>query len=129
MVEKCRATFSEIERIGKKIREIYRNKLNDQIAFELELIFNEICSNIIRHGYKYLQTGLIEVEINDLENSHVVIIVKDSAPKFNPDMYNKKLGELKDLEEGGMGLYIVKKIAMNLEYKYENNNNIYKIII
>ena len=129
MEEKCKSTFSEVEKIGKKIRETFRNKLNDQIAFELELIFNEICTNIIRHGYKYLQTGLIEVKVKDLEKDHALIIVKDSAPKFNPELYNKKLGEIEDLENGGMGIYIIKKIATDLIYKYENNQNIYEIII
>jgi serine/threonine-protein kinase RsbW len=126
---KCNSTFEEIEKIGTEIRNIYRKKINDQKAFELELIFNEICSNIIRHGYRCYKCGVIEVQLDNLKDDTVEIIIMDSSPKFDPINYKEKLGEFENLEKGGMGLYIIKKIARDLEYKYENNKNIYKIIV
>jgi anti-sigma regulatory factor (Ser/Thr protein kinase) len=101
------------------------NKLSPKNIFELNLILDELITNIISYAYKDDANHIIELEIN-LENDELKIQLIDDGKEFNPlEKEDVKLDE--DLDErkiGGLGIHIVKEKTDEINYKRENNKNI-----
>jgi len=101
------------------------NKLSPKNIFELNLILDELITNIISYAYKDDANHIIELEIN-LENDELKIQLIDDGKEFNPlEKEDVKLDE--DLDErkiGGLGIHIVKEKSDQIDYKRESNKNI-----
>lgn len=105
------------------------NALNDEVLFEINVIADELVSNIIRHGYADTFDHFIEVNLH-LFNEKIEIEIIDDGKEFNPlehkneNLYNK----LEDLKIGGLGIDIVKHYSKSIYYKRIENKNILTII-
>lgn len=103
-----------------------KNNLNNKNITEILIVCEEIFVNICKYSYINLNyIGDVNINIkynfNDLEIKFV-----DSGVKFDPTLVctpdiNKSA---KDRKIGGLGLYIVKKIVDNIQYKFIDNKNI-----
>ncbi len=100
--------------------------LKNKVGFNLNLVIEEVVSNIIIHGET-------EPEINkevvlDLEfiNESICIEIKDNCKAFNPLNEAEKSIEdsLEDMQIGGLGIHFIKKLSQNLKYKRDDNYNI-----
>lgn len=113
-----------------EIKELY--KLNEFILNELthedlkvNLIVEEIFVNII----EYSKTEFINVNVN-FEDSILTIEFIDNGIQFNPlSKETPKLpNNIDEAEIGGLGIYLTRKIADELNYQYINGENHLKII-
>ncbi len=112
------------------IREIY--KLNQFIIrliqkedMNVRLITEEIFVNIVN----YSKTDYIKVQ-GDYSDSILTIEFIDNGIEFNP-LLRKDLDlpdTIEDAEIGGLGIYLTKRIADELDYYYMNGENHLKII-
>lgn len=91
----------------------------------LELIIEELFLNICNYAYEDEGDVLIQCFVEDKPLRTIIIFIDNGVP-FNPlekeDSYLNLNADEREL--GGLGLTIVRKYADELEYKYENNQNI-----
>jgi serine/threonine-protein kinase RsbW len=94
------------------------------------LICEEVITNQLRHGNFHARKKQVEFSIDHHQNSDaLVMIFKDNAEAFNPlDLPEPDL--TLDLDEralGGLGVFMIKKYALSLDYRYENRHNILEV--
>ena len=110
-----------------EIQELYT--LNEFISNELQeenlqvnLIVEEIFANIVN----YSNTDYITVNV-EYETPTLTVEFIDNGIEFNPLLKESPKTELpENIEEaqvGGLGIFLTKELADELEYKYENDEN------
>lgn len=98
---------------------------SEDIAHRCSISVDEVCSNVIEHGYHHHgQTEVIDLICRAYED-HLIIIIMDDAKPFNPlDKADPNPHEpLEDRQIGGWGIAIVKKYMDRVTYHYANNRN------
>jgi anti-sigma regulatory factor (Ser/Thr protein kinase) len=114
---------NSVEKFAKK------NNLQLKTFFNLNLIIEEIVVNICSYSYPENKEGDFTIEIS-LQDNEIEITFIDNGIPFNPSAKDVSFADnLSDASIGGLGIHIVKKISKSLEYKYENNQNILKIVL
>lgn len=105
------------------------NALNDKLIFEINVIADELVSNIIRHGYADTFKHFIDVNLQ-LFDDKIELEIIDDGKEFNPlEHKNEKLyDKLEDIKIGGLGIDIVKHYSNSICYKRIENKNILTII-
>jgi serine/threonine-protein kinase RsbW len=85
--------------------------------YALRLAVEEVCTNLIVHGYKNRPAGPIEVVAVD-DCDRVTLVIHDRAPPFDP-----KDAPLPDLTSGaehrrigGLGWHLVKRMVDEIRY-------------
>lgn len=101
------------------------HELSPKNIFELNLILDELITNIISYAYEDDSDHIIELDINK-EKDELKIQLIDDGKEFNPlEKEEVKLDQ--DLDErkiGGLGIHIVKEKTDEIKYKRESNKNI-----
>lgn len=92
----------------------------DKQLFEITLILEELCANVIHHG-----GGDMEVEL-EKEWEELVITVRDTGPEFDPT----KAPEV-DIQEplekrtpGGLGIHLIRRYSDEMSYHRMGKQNI-----
>lgn len=91
---------------------------------EVKLAVDEAVSNIIRHAYVGKKGGF-QVEIEKFEDN-VELRIKDQGVEFDwnavlePDLYKY----VETRRKGGLGIWLIKKLIDEVEYKRIDSNNI-----
>jgi serine/threonine-protein kinase RsbW len=90
---------------------------DDGTKYALRLAVEEVCTNLILHGYKNRPAGPIEVVAHD-DRDRVTLVIQDRAPPFDPK--NAPTPDLtSDVEHrraGGLGWHLVKKMVDEIRY-------------
>ncbi len=89
----------------------------DDWLYSLELLLYEACSNVIKHAYLPEEEGIIRIKLW-FEKEMVVIEIIDFGPGFELERIPEP--DLKDPPEGGMGLYLIKKLSDRVSYFYSH---------
>jgi serine/threonine-protein kinase RsbW len=120
--------LKELERLNSFLEETAEEwDLSDDLLFQLNLVTEEVVSNIILYGYKDKQIAdyiLLELTLLD---GKLKICIKDHAIEFNPlkvpppDDLDKPLDERKI---GGLGVYFIRQMMDHVEYQREQDCNI-----
>jgi serine/threonine-protein kinase RsbW len=99
--------------------------LSDDAVYHCCLSVEEICTNVIEHGYRAHQHDqVIDVQCI-LYVDHLRIVISDDAVPFNP-LDNDDPDPSAPLcarHEGGWGVFFVKKYMDKVDYRYERNRN------
>ena len=92
--------------------------VDDCIIPDLELAVDEICSNIVRHGYDG-QGGQVEVTVQVVA-AGVQVIVRDWGVAFDPGVV-----AVPDLDApleqralGGLGLFLVRQLMDDVRFEF-----------
>ena len=90
-------------------------QLEDGARFNVELAFEEIATNIVRHGSP---TGDVEVTIV-FDDHEIVLTFEDDGVPFDPrDRPDPPAPtSIDDVRVGGLGVFLVKKISTRLTYE------------
>lgn len=116
---KLNCRLSELE----KIREyIFKTDLEDKLKRKIFLACDEVFSNIVN----YSGADLISVSYNKSDD-RISIIFKDNGKKFDCLKAMPKK-DFDDLDKGGMGIIIVKRLCTDIVYNYINGENILELI-
>ena len=110
-------------------KELEKYNCDSEIINKIELVIEEIFANIVNYAYKD-KTGNCVLKIQFDNASKVNFVFEDEGIPFNP-LEKKDIDittPLKDRGIGGYGIFLNKKIMDKVEYKYENNKNILRII-
>ncbi|MDK2124079.1 ATP-binding protein [Parachitinimonas caeni] len=116
------ALAQDIERWGDE------TGLSAKLVFELNLMLDELITNIIEHGYAEVDKGTIEVSAEN-DAGLIVLVVRDNAAPFNlldlsePDLES----DIEEREIGGLGVHFVRLLADSVQYRREADANIVTI--
>ena len=121
------ADDESIERVWDFInRQTKKADLNSKITNRAQIVVDEIYSNIrLYSGAKMAQVYC------QIDSAQMVLTFKDDGVPFNP--LNAKEPNvnvsLEEREPGGLGLLMVKKMASDLSYAYEDGCNVLSVTI
>ena len=93
--------------------------------FDVNLILEELATNIIRYGYDDGAEHEFLIQITATPGG-MEIRIEDDAKAFNPlDLPKPDLEQpLEDRPIGGLGIYLVRKMTDTMEYRREDQKNI-----
>jgi anti-sigma regulatory factor (Ser/Thr protein kinase) len=104
-------------------------QLPSKVVFNLNLVLEELVTNIIFYGYRDDESHQIQIDFG-LENEVIEVIIGDDGIEFNPFLLDAPDDLNKPIEErkiGGLGIHFVKQLMD--KYDYQRNNNRNKIIL
>jgi serine/threonine-protein kinase RsbW len=86
-------------------------QLSEETLHDLKLALTEACTNSVRHAYGGRQ-GTVEI-LYELQPDRLAVEVGDDGPGFDPEA--RLNGEDEDLEEGGLGIAIIRALTDEVE--------------
>lgn len=92
-------------------------QISKQICLNLQLVVEEACANIIKHGYAKLQTGDIEVTFL-FKDSLVYLTITDFGHAFDPTAYPPpdRASEWDQRPVGGLGIFLIRQLMDDVRY-------------
>jgi anti-sigma regulatory factor (Ser/Thr protein kinase) len=118
--------LSEIQRFQDEFAQFaFAQDLETATVRDLNVVFDELLSNIVRYAYRDDDPHEIEVEI-DASTDRLKITIEDDGIPFNPLEADKPDTSL-SLEErkiGGLGIYLVLNMVDEFTYERDGNRNI-----
>ncbi len=123
------AELSEIDNVRLFLKNSLRGlPISEENYFKIELAIVEICVNVIRYGYPEGQ-GKIGLAIRNA-GGRITIEIRDSGARFDPGSVPKP-----DIDKviaagrkGGLGIYLVRQIMDEFDYRWENGENILTLV-
>ncbi len=97
-----------------------------KISSKVSIAIDEIASNIIN----YSKAKTVEISYS-IENDKLNLTFEDDGQPYNP-LETEDPDITLSAEErqiGGLGIFMVKKMTESMDYKYENNKNILKLVM
>jgi serine/threonine-protein kinase RsbW len=95
--------------------------LNDDEVFHVEMAVDEACSNVIEHAYAS-KTGDIDLACTCPATGQFEVVIRDSGQPFDPgEIPVPNWGtpaDLDNLNEGGLGLYFIRKLMDEVRFEY-----------
>lgn len=96
---------------------------NEDTAEKIVLAVDEACTNIIKHAYKYLPDGKINIVIK-FEKDRLAISIVDEGIHFNPNNVPEPniVEYYKQKKVGGLGIFLMKKLMDEVKYSTISGN-------
>jgi len=101
---------------------------NPNKLLKIDLVIEEIVVNIVRYGCLGIDNCVIDVGL-DTKDNKMILEISDSGSAFNPleqEAPDVKSG-LDQRRPGGLGIFLVKQIANEIQYERRNNKNILRL--
>ena len=117
--------LTELERLMAGVTSWCRkHAISDETVYEVNLIVDEVMSNIIRHGFSDDKEHTIKFGLS-LEKSDLVMTVEDEGLHFNPLIIPPPdtSRPIQERQPGGLGIYIVNKLTREVQYRREGGRN------
>lgn len=114
------AVPAEFERAAEDFRRLLdAERIEGKPRFDLELIFEEIVTNAIRHGFTDRPPGRITVRLTR-DAQVATLVIEDDGIRFDPleAPDHTRPGSLDDAIPGGLGIVLVRSLSSRLEYEY-----------
>jgi serine/threonine-protein kinase RsbW len=95
---------------------------------DVQLATDEAVTNAILHGYDGKE-GEVHV-IAEADDKEVVVTVEDSAPEFDPVLFESRDVSLDgdDRPIGGLGLILIRNVMDEVKYRREDGKNIFTMM-
>lgn len=117
--------LAEVTRVAGRVAPLLnRWSIDDATAYRVQLVLEEVLSNVIRHGCAHSETPDISVAVS-FDGECVDIFVADDGAEFDP-LAVPPADTTAPLEErpiGGLGLHLVRAFAKDMEYKRVKGRN------
>ena len=100
-------------------RALDARELQPRARYNCELVFEEVVTNIIKHGYTDDHEHRIDVSL-DFPETSIVLRFCDDAPPFDPLQHaaaSQPPTSIGDIPIGGRGLLLLRKAAEHLQYE------------
>lgn len=121
------ARIEKIETACEFVSGIARSlKMGDDAIYHCYLSVEEICMNIIEHGYADSSDGNPVIEVLcEVYPDRLSIVLMDDADQFNPLLLRDPdpTAPLMERKGGGWGVYFVKKFMDRVDYRFAANRN------
>jgi serine/threonine-protein kinase RsbW len=95
-----------------------RSGVDESVCFDLKLVVDEACSNLVIHGYQGLEPGPIGVSFAR-DGDQIVITITDHAPPFHPkDAPIPRLdAPAEERRPGGLGWHLIRELVDRMDYE------------
>jgi anti-sigma regulatory factor (Ser/Thr protein kinase) len=117
------ADFSDLAAIREFVAQTGHDLgLDEDLIPDLQLAVDEICANVIEHGYNG-QCGEIEITIEPIPNG-VRTQVRDWGVAFEPQQVPTPnvTSPLEQRPLGGLGLFLVRQMMDDLRFEFDAQN-------
>ncbi len=117
---------SELVELTKKAdRFMQSHQLPEEIIYKVDLILEEVVTNIIKYAYKDTLEHDIRIEMT-LKEHELVIQFEDDGEEFDPFSapLPKAQESVSESPVGGLGIHLVRQMADGIEYKRDRDRNI-----
>ena len=106
--------------IARAMVRIYlkEHNINETDIVQLLSVVDELATNAIEHGYDYSDRGEIKIVLNIFEKT-IFLTVEDNGKGYKVNQDSK--------EDGGLGLFIVKKLVDVFKIEKKTKGTIFKI--
>lgn len=97
-----------------------RAGITDSDAFDLRLAIEEVCTNVMVHGYAQQQPGPLEISLcADCEM--VAVVIMDRAQPFDPGAAPAPdlQASPEQRQVGGLGWHLVREVVDQIVYRYD----------
>lgn len=115
----------DFEAVNQGIEEFCeQNEMPPGKLFTIQLILEELVTNVISHGSSPEKTETIEVSIC-IKDDLITLAIRDNARAFNPlEAAEPDTGKsLEERDIGGLGLFLVRKKVKSLAYEFRDGFN------
>ena len=112
--------YDSLAKISKfVIQAAQKAEFDEKAIYAVELAVDEACSNIIEHAYQGRETGDIRC-ICEVTPGSLTVTLCDHGERFDPTHASEPnlSAELKHRTRGGLGIYLIRKLVDQVEYKY-----------
>jgi anti-sigma regulatory factor (Ser/Thr protein kinase) len=119
-------SLSELDTLDQKLRQfVKRLGLTEKCYHEINLVLEELFTNIISYGYTDTAEHLIKIAISH-ESGTLVILIEDDGVPFNPlDAKDLDLEcPLEKRRTGGLGIHLTKTLVDDMVHRRCGNRNI-----
>ena len=123
---KLKNQVGELERVNRFIEEIGNELgLNMELRMNMNLVMEEMVSNVIFYAYPKDVEGEIELEA-EYDGNELCFVLSDSGKEFDPTQKEDANPDINPTEReiGGMGIYIVKNIMNEVSYQRLEGKNL-----
>jgi anti-sigma regulatory factor (Ser/Thr protein kinase) len=99
---------------------------DDELQFKLRLSIEEAVENVVSYAYDG-GIGWLEADIHFDQNALMLTIeLRDAGMPFNPlEKEDPDINQgAEERQVGGLGIFLCKKMMDNIEYRYEDGNNV-----
>ena len=109
-------------------RQFITNGFDLNAVMEIGIIADEICSNIVHYAYPNEKGKLtVEFSFNPMIEEAELVFIDNGIP-FNPlNAPDPDLAEPEERDEGGLGIFLVRRYSDRLQYEYTKNQNMLRI--
>ncbi len=117
--------LAELERLAAEVSAwCGRQALSEEVDYQVNLVLDEVVSNVIRHGYRDKRQHEIRVDLDFLDGE-LTIQVEDDGVHFSPLQVSPPdiSKPINERPVGGLGIYMVRQIMDSLDYRRENGRN------
>lgn len=114
-----------LDELARTVEEECRERgIAREDILSLELICDELASNIFRHAYGE-EAGSFEFSI-DFEGDRCILEFSDSGPPFDPTGHEPPdtTATIDEREIGGLGILFVRRAAEGFEYERRDGRNV-----
>jgi anti-sigma regulatory factor (Ser/Thr protein kinase) len=118
--------LSEIPKLATAVEAFgAAHALSDGTIFALNLVLEEVVTNVISYGYAEPGPRVIAIELA-VDGKHLHAVVADDAKAFNPlEREEPSLeGGVEERPVGGLGVHLLKTLMDDVSYRRENGRNI-----
>ncbi len=106
------------EAFSTLLAELRADRIDPRSRFNVEVVFEEIVSNLVRHAAPHVGTLDVEVSV-DLGANPIVMTFVDNGPAFDPAHRPDPMPptSLSDAPDGGFGLMLVRRATTSTQYE------------
>jgi serine/threonine-protein kinase RsbW len=96
-------------------------RLDIGLRYDLILAVDEVCTNVVTHGYKEMPPGPITLKFV-ANGENVIITISDRGRPFDPTAAPEPDMQIdwKERRVGGLGIYLLKQIADKVDYRTDD---------
>lgn len=120
-----------LDKIFKRLSDFcYDNSLSEDMRCNLNVIADEMISNIINYSDSALHNDKLILSITK-KNNDIKLRITDFGEKFNPLLRETPdvNSSLEDRQIGGLGIYIVRKFSKEIRYQRKKDKNVLTIVL
>jgi len=98
--------------------------LNDRAIYIVNLVLEEVLTNILKYAYEDSGEHSIRVELA-LDEQDLRIVVEDDGREFDPlSVPPPRMNEtISDCQPGGLGIHLIRSLSDSTEYVRQDNLN------
>ncbi|UCE05462.1 MAG: ATP-binding protein [bacterium] len=95
----------------------------------LTISVDEACTNIIKHGYRNIQSGSITMNVR-VKDDRLIVELIDQGKSFDPNQVSDPniTHYVQSGKKGGLGIFIMKKSLDDIQYLTSGQANILRLI-